>query len=83
MGLLPVSVVADESANKKKKLKYGKISALISFLRSLILQAIMIILLPMLLGLDGVWLAVVAAELLTVIVTIICFIRCRKKYHYA
>lgn len=61
----------------------GKISALISFLRSLILQAIMIILLPMLLGLDGIWLAVVAAELLTVIVTIICFIRCRKKYHYA
>lgn len=28
MGLLPVSVAADESANKKKKLKYGKISTL-------------------------------------------------------
>ena len=61
----------------------GKLSALISFLRSLILQAIMIIVLPMLLGLDGVWLSVVVAELLTVIVTVICFITNRKKYHYA
>ena len=61
----------------------GKLSALISFLRSLILQAIMIFVLPMLLGLDGVWLSVVVAELLTVIVTVICFITNRKKYHYA
>lgn len=61
----------------------GKLSALISFLRSLILQAIMIIVLPILLGLDGVWLSVVVAELLTVIVTVICFITNRKKYHYA
>ena len=61
----------------------GKLSALISFLRSLVLQAIMIIVLPILLGLNGIWLAVVTAELLTAIVTAICLIVNRKKYHYA
>lgn len=61
----------------------GKLSALISFLRSLVLQGIMIIVLPKIFKLNGVWLAVVAAELLTIIVTIICFVTNRKRYHYA
>lgn len=61
----------------------GKISALISFLRSLLLQAIMIYLLPVFFGITGIWLAITAAELLTVIVSIVCFVKYRKKYGYA
>ncbi len=41
----------------------GVTSALISFLRTLAFQVIAILLLPMLLGIDGIWLAVTAAEL--------------------
>lgn len=61
----------------------GKLSAIISFLRALVLQSGMILLLPLVLKLDGVWLAVVFAELLTMIVTIFFLVQQRKKYQYA
>jgi len=61
----------------------GKISAIISFLRALVLQSGMILLLPLVLKLDGVWLAVVFAELLTMVVTIFFLVQQRKKYQYA
>lgn len=61
----------------------GKISAAISFLRTLLLQAGLIIALPFLIGINGVWLSVVISELLTSVVTILFFIIKRKKYQYA
>ena len=61
----------------------GKISALISFLRALVLQGGMILLLPLLFRLNGVWAAVVAAEALAVLITVFFFVQQRKKYHYA
>ncbi len=63
-------------------LNNGFVSALISFLRTLVFQVIMIFLLPAIWGLNGIWLAVVFAELLSIIVSIICFIKNRKKYEY-
>lgn len=63
-------------------LNNGLISATISFLRTLVLQVVMIFLLPMVLGLDGIWLAVVAAELLTMFVTIAFFLTNGKRYHF-
>ncbi len=60
----------------------GAISAAISFMRSLFLQTTMILLLPIFLGIDGIWLAVAAAELITVIVTVGFFIGQKKRYHY-
>lgn len=60
----------------------GPISAGISFMRSLFLQAGMIMLLPMLLGITGIWLAVGVAELITMAVTIAFFISQKKRYHY-
>ena len=39
--------------------------------------------LPMLLGIDGIWLAIGAAELLAVAVTAAFLVVNRKKYHYA
>lgn len=60
----------------------GFVSALISFLRTLVFQVIMILVLPKLLELNGVWLSVVFAEVLATVVSIICYIKNRKKYEY-
>ena len=40
----------------------GVVSALLSFLRSLLLRGGMVLLMPLLFGLDGIWSAVIAAE---------------------
>ena len=63
-------------------LNNGKISAFISFLRTLVLQVVAIIVLPMFWGLDGIWFAVVVAEGLTLIVTFAFLVTQRKRYHY-
>lgn len=60
----------------------GLISALISFLRTLVFQVLAVLLLPVFLGLDGIWLAIVAAELLALAVTGSLLAGRRKKYHY-
>jgi len=64
-------------------LNNGLISALISFLRALICQVVAVFLLPLVLGLDGIWLSVVAAELVALLLTVTCFVLFRKHYHYA
>ena len=63
-------------------LNNGKISAFISFLRTLVLQVLAIIVLPMFWGLDGIWFAVVVAEGLTLVVTFAFLVTQRKSYHY-
>lgn len=64
-------------------LNNGAVSAAIAFMRTLVFQLIAILVLPILLGIDGVWFAIVAAEVLALIVSIIFFIAKRKKYKYA
>lgn len=60
----------------------GFVSALISFVRTLVFQVCMILLLPVIWKLNGVWLSVVFAEILAIIVSVICYIKNRKKYEY-
>lgn len=60
----------------------GAVSAAISFLRTLVFQVAVILILPSLLGLDGVWLAIGVAEFLALGVTITFFVAKRKKYRY-
>lgn len=60
----------------------GKISAFISFLRTLVFQSIMIIVLPKIFGINGVWFSVVVAELISMVITTYFFISRRKQYHY-
>ena len=60
----------------------GPVSALISFLRTFLFQVGAILVLPALLGLDGIWLAVVTAELLALAVTILCLVKKQKQYGY-
>ena len=64
-------------------LNNGLVSAAISFLRTLVFQVAAVLLLPLLLGIDGIWLAIVTAELLALAVTLVFFIVKRKQYHYA
>lgn len=63
-------------------LNNGLISAAISFMRTLVCQIAAILILPMIWGLDGIWLSIVAAESVALILTVICFIAFRKRYHY-
>ncbi len=64
-------------------LSNGGVSAAISFLRTLVFQIAAVLILPALLGINGIWSAVSAAELLTLCVTVSFLIRQRNKYHYA
>ncbi len=63
-------------------LNNGAVSALISFLRALVFQVAAVLVLPRLMGLDGVWLAVPAAEALALAVAAACFAAKRKRYGY-
>ncbi len=64
-------------------LNNGVVSAAISFMRTLVFQIIMIYLLPAIWGINGLWLAVTFAELLALFVSIMFFIKNKKKYQYA
>lgn len=63
-------------------LNNGKISAMISFLRTLVIQIACIFILPLFLGLNGIWLSVSVAEGLTLFVTVSLLIGYRKRYGY-
>ncbi len=63
-------------------LNNGLVSAIISFLRTLVFQIGCVLILPILLDIDGIWLSVVIAELLSLLVTVFCIFRYRNRYHY-
>lgn len=63
-------------------LNNGLISATISFARTLVIQVIAVFTLPIFLGLNGIWLSIVAAEVVTLILSITLFAANRKKYGY-
>lgn len=64
-------------------LNNGLVSAIISFMRTFVFQILVIMTLPILLGLDGIWLGITAAELLAFAVSLFFMISKRKKYGYA
>ena len=61
----------------------GAVSACISFLRTLLFQVAAVLLLPLVLKVDGIWLAIVVAETLALLVTVSFFLRKREEYGYA
>lgn len=63
-------------------LSNGAVSAGISFLRTLVFQVVSVLVLPVFLDVDGVWLSVLVAEVLALGVTIICLVKNRKRYGY-
>ena len=63
-------------------LNNGLVSAIMSFLRTMVFQIAAVILLPRLMGLDGIWLSVVVAEFMAALLSIGFIIAKRKKYGY-
>ena len=60
----------------------GAVSALISFLRLFLFRGGMVILLPLFLKLDGIWLAVVVADALGTLIAVLLIWMYRKRYGY-
>lgn len=63
-------------------LNNGLVSALISFLRTLVFQIAAVLILPVFWGIDGIWVSIVAAEFLAFAVTTLFLAGKRSKYHY-
>lgn len=63
-------------------LNNGKISAIISFLRTWVIEVGAILLLPLILGMEGVWLAIVVAEGVALLVTASMLLVYKKRYGY-
>lgn len=63
-------------------LNNGVVSAILSFGRTLVFQIIAILILPTILGLDGIWLSIVFAELLALAATVLFFVKLKHKYNY-
>lgn len=63
-------------------LNNGAISAAISFLRTLIFQTSSVLILPLILSVDGLWGANVAAEIFAFVISLAFLVANRKKYHY-
>ena len=63
-------------------LNNGAVSAVISFLRTLVFQIFAVLTFPLLWDIDGIWLSIVGAEVMAVVVTVIFLFAKRKKYGY-
>ena len=63
-------------------LNNGPVSAAISFLRTLVFQIAAVLILPIFMGLDGIWVSVIVAEASAVLVAVIFLFALRKKYKY-
>lgn len=60
----------------------GKTSAIISFLRTMVFQVAAVLLLPLLFGLDGIWISLVVSELATTVVTAVFWLVKQPKFGY-
>ncbi len=63
-------------------LNNGLVSASISFLRTFLYQAAAVLVFPLILGINGIWLSIVAAELAAALTAILFITVLRKKYDY-
>jgi len=63
-------------------LNNGFVSALISFLRTLLFQVISVMILPVVFGINGIWISITVAEITALIVSLTCFGTNKKRYGY-
>lgn len=63
-------------------LNNGVVSALISFLRTLVFETASVLLLPIFMGIDGIWLSVSVAEVAALIVTVAFMLALGPRYGY-
>ena len=63
-------------------LNNGLISAIVSFSRTLIFEVGAVLLIPYILGIDGIWISISVAESLAIVMSIIFLAANKKLYHY-
>lgn len=63
-------------------LNNGLVSAIISFLRTLVFQIAAVMLLPLIWKTDGIWISIIIAEAMAFTITLILIYTMRKKYKY-
>ncbi len=63
-------------------LNNGLISAFVSFMRTLVFETGAVLLLPLFLGVRGIWNAIIVAECAAFILAVVFVVANRKKYHY-
>lgn len=63
-------------------LSNGVVSAVLAFSRSFVFMLITMLALPALFGVNGIWLATPAAELMALVLSAAAFFRYRKRYRY-
>ncbi|MBQ3509719.1 MAG: MATE family efflux transporter [Peptococcaceae bacterium] len=63
-------------------LNNGIVSAIISFLRTLVFEVIAVLTLPLIFGLNGIWFAIVLARGLAIIVTMFFLVKKQPEYRY-
>lgn len=63
-------------------LNNGAVSAAVSFMRTLVFQTSSVIILPIVIGVDGIWWAISVAEVFAFVLSVIFLFAKRKKYNY-
>ena len=63
-------------------LNNGAVSAAVSFLRTLVFQTSAVIILPLVLGVDGIWWAITVAEICAFIISVIFLFAKKNEYKY-
>ena len=63
-------------------LSNGVVSAVLAFSRSFVFMLITMLTLPAIMGVNGIWLATPAAELMALAFSAFMFVKYRKRYHY-
>ena len=63
-------------------LNNGPVSALISFLRTMVFQIAAVLVFPVFWGIDGIWYSIIVAEFMAVVLTVMFLFVKRKKYGY-
>ncbi|MCI9552237.1 MAG: MATE family efflux transporter [Acutalibacter sp.] len=63
-------------------LNNGAVSAVISFLRSLVFQILAVLALPILFELDGIWWSIAVADVAACAISVVFLFAKRKRYHY-
>ena len=58
------------------------ISALISFMRSLVFELLSVLILPLVFGIDGIWSAISVAEIMAFIMSMSFMLKYKSKYNY-
>jgi len=63
-------------------LNNGVISGTISFCRTMVCETSAVMLLPLLFGMDGIWYAIIVAELMALLLSFFLLVKYRSRYHY-